>query len=81
MTGIYITRLKTGVTKLIHLRNVTAVILENTSLTFYYNFPCVPGKTYYERLESKPAYDIFIWPTETDAVREFEICKKAMAQM
>jgi hypothetical protein len=81
MVGIYVARIKTGITKLIHLRNVASVTLNDTSITFYYNFPIVTGESYYERIQSKPAYDTFTWATEKEAKCEFDICRKALEEL
>lgn len=68
-------------TKLIHLRNVASITLQNSTLLFHYNFPHVRGETYYGGVESRPAFDEFTWTTEAEAVEAFEECKKAFQEL
>ncbi len=81
IAGLYFAKLKCGTVKLIHLRNVASITYKKTSITFYYNFPCVTGENYYERVDSKPAYDTLEWGTEAEAEKEFERCTKAFEEL
>jgi hypothetical protein len=75
--GIHITKFGNGIMKLIHLRNVSSIALEKTTLTFYYNFPCISGDTYYEKYESKPAFEKIVYPTEEVAQNEFHKARQS----
>ena len=68
-------RFGNGMTKLIHLRNVCAVSIHQKTITFQYNFPCVTGESYYEKVESHPAYEKIVMPSEKEAEREFEVIR------
>lgn len=81
MTGIYTTKLKNGIIKPIHLRNVSSITLNKTVVTFHYNFPCVTGRYYYESVKSEPAFDSFFWFSEEEASLEFEKCVKAFEEL
>jgi hypothetical protein len=79
--GTYMIQFSNKVTKLIHLRNVSSVSLQNKLITIYYNFPCVTGESYYEKVESKPAYDSFEMPTHGEAQKEFEKIQKTFCEL
>ena len=81
MPGVFVVRFGNGVSKLIHLRNVCAVSLKHNTVTFQYNFPCVTGDTYYEKVESHPAYETIQMPSETDAEAVFEKVQKEFERL
>ena len=80
MNGVFLIRLPNA-TKRIHLHNVASVQLQKTAIRIEYNFPCVTGKSFYEKVESRPAFEEFTWATEAEANTAFQECKVAFQEL
>jgi hypothetical protein len=71
MTGYFVIQFKNGITKLFHLRNISAVSLQSKTLRIQYNFPCVVGDTFYGKVEPHPSYETIELDTEESAKSQF----------
>ena len=76
MAGYFVIQFKNGITKLFHLRNISAVSIQSKTLRIQYNFPCVVGDTFYGKVEPHPSYEFIELETEQLAKQEFSKIQK-----
>lgn len=57
-------------------RNISAISLNKNTIHIYYNFPCVVGDTFYNRVEPHPSYESIEIDTEENAKTQFAAIQK-----